>query len=313
MYKLNNVIPCLRPNDTVCVVAPGMASDPKNLAKIKEFIHSWGLKPHIPKDIFKKGYISANSLEKRFEFLKEALLADESKMVWYIRGGYGSHELLPLLSKLPVSPPKIFCGFSDATSLHIFLTQNWDWQTLHGMHLDKIVQGKVNKNQLSQLKKIIFGEIEKISFNQLKPLNRQAEKTTDIHGTVAGGNLITLQSHIGTPWELNSKGKILFFEDIGERAYRLKRVLVHLKQIGAFKEARSVVFGEFTGCLEPDGKNQVPKILKEFANEVNIPVFHKLPCGHGLNQWTLPLGTDAQIYKYKQKYVFNISTGISEV
>lgn len=314
MYKVPDPTKPLQKGDTVCVVAPGMASDPNNLLKIKHFLNAWGLNAHIPKDIFKKGFISSNSVSKRLEFMEQALLAEESKMVWCIRGGYGAHELLPALQKIKKpKEKKIFCGFSDASSLHSFLIQNWGWTTLHGPHLDRLIQDDFVKSQREQIKKIIFGDLPSVTYKQLKPLNVKAEKLSELHSTIVGGNLITLQSHVGTPWALEANNKILFFEDIGERAYRISRVLTQFQQLKMFNSCRAIVFGEFTGGLEPDGKNLIPKVLKDFAEAQNVPVFHKLPCGHGANQWTLPLGTETQIYRVKDKFICDISTGIAEV
>ena len=143
---------------------------------------------------------------------------------------------------------------------------------------------------------------------KLKPLNSVAKKSKKMKGSVVGGNLVTLQSSLGTSFELQSKGKILFFEDIGERAYRGSRILEHMGQLNFFKGARAVVLGQFTGGREPQGKSLVPELLKTFAQSQKIPIFSGLKAGHGKNQHPVPLNTQAELQCGLNPYV-EIHTG----
>ena len=83
---------------------------------------------------------------------------------------------------------------------------------------------------------------------------------------------------------------------MGERAYRIDRILEHGKQLGLFKEVKAVIFGPFVDCKEPRGQNLIPRLLKQFADSIRCPVFSGLGSGHGPNQHPLPLGTEAKIF-----------------
>lgn len=300
----------LQPGDVVDLVAPGFACSPEHLEGAIEFLRTWGLKPRIWKKIFAKDVISSNTDEKRFAMLKEALLADDSKAVWCVRGGYGSIRLVPELVKLkkPKGPPKLFIGLSDISTLHVHLNQAWGWPTVHGPLLDRLGAGKAQPKYVRELHQFVFGETAEIEFAKLKALNAAAKVSGEVKGVVTGGNLITLQSTFGTkaPWQTD--GRILFFEDIGERGYRVDRVLEQFRQMGLFDRARAVVFGQFTGGLEADGSTRVPQVLKRFAENAKIPVLSGLESGHDVVQRPLPFGTPS-VLSLGEKGVLRCATG----
>jgi muramoyltetrapeptide carboxypeptidase len=109
---------------------------------------------------------------------------------------------------------------------------------------------------------------------------------------MGGGNLTVTQSHLGTKFYREPKGQIIFFEDLGERGYRVDRILKQLEMAGYFRNVAAVVFGDFTGSLEPaQAPSKVPAVLERFASSMKFPVFSGMPIGHGENQRPLPLGT----------------------
>ena len=281
--------------DIVDVIAPGSSVAPQVLEGAIEFLKSWGFVPRVPEEIFGKDVICATDDATRLRLVKEALLAKDSKAIWCIRGGYGSNRLIPELAKLrkPAGDPKLFIGLSDITSLHVFLNQNWGWPTIHGPLLDRFSKKTVRPEWLREMHDFVFGRMDSIEFADLKPMNAAAKKSGKVTGTVSGGNLITLQSTLGSKASWKTKGQILFFEEIGERGYRVDRVLAQLEQVGAFKVAKAVVFGDFTEGQEPDGSDRTPGILQRFADITKIPVFSGVPCGHDVVQRPVPFGTKA--------------------
>ena len=283
----------LEKGDIVDIVAPASHCAPERLNGAIRFLIDWGLKPRVPQKIFGKDVICANEDGVRFEQLMTALTAEDSKAVWCLRGGYGSNRLVPELLKkrAPKIQPKLFIGLSDITTLNLFLNQEWGWAAIHGPMLDRLGRGETKPVYLRELQRVYFGETSEIAFTKLKPLNEAARVRGEIRGPVTGGNIVTLQSSLGTklPWE--TKGKILFMEEIGERGYRVDRILEHFRQAGVIDKARAIVLGDFTGGEEPDGKSRVPKVIRRFASELKIPVFSGIQSGHGAIQRPLPLGT----------------------
>ena len=287
MYKL----PTLKAGDRVEIIAPASRCADHLIADICDLLTSWQLTCTVSNDIFGDDLLCANSDSNRFHFLKDALLNPNSKAIICARGGYGSMRLIPELTQIaPVATPKLFIGMSDITALNIFLQQNWQWPTLHGaLALDKF-----SPESIAATKSILFGDVKQVTF-KAKPLNALAEKSKTISAIVTGGNLCVMQAGIGTAWQLNGRDKIILLEDIGERGYRVDRMLEHLTQANMFKHAKAIVFGDFIEGNEPDGSSLVEPVLARFANACDIPVMQIAGVGHGYTNLSMPLGTPAQI------------------
>ena len=288
----------LNPGDIVDIVAPASASTNRGLEKAIQFVESLGLVPRVPKDIFGGDNKFCSQSDKyRFRHLQKAIYAKDSKAIWSLRGGWGSARLLPRLTRLKApEQSKIFIGYSDITSLHLFFNFSWNWPTIHGSMLEELGgRGQVNHRELSDFQKLIFGETDFLQYKGLIPLNNPAHQKKTIKGVIVGGNLTVIQSSLGTPWQMSSRGKIVAIEDIGERGYRVDRMLVHLEQAGFFQGARAIVFGDFVGCEESDSSNLWKEAQNLFAKKSPTPVLKGLPFGHGDSQRPLPLFTPAQL------------------
>lgn len=300
----------LRPGDIVDVVAPGFRCSDEDLEKGIQFLKSLGLEPRVPADLFKDDILCANSDEYRFQHLKKALLAKDSKAVWCVRAGYGAIRFIGKLQKVKKPRrPKLFVGYSDATTILHFLSQFWGWPCLHGPLLDRLgANEKVTPEEIDELKAVIFGHQSVVKFDQLTALNKAAEKVSKVKGKIFGGNLAVFQTVVGTSLH-KLKDEILFFEDVGERGYRVDRMLQHLEQAGIFKKVKALVFGTFTGGQEKDGRNLIVPVLKRFAEEQKFPVLIGLNAGHGDYQRPLFFHTPAELLpKAGELYV---QTGIT--
>lgn len=300
----------LKEGDTVDIIAPGFAPRPNELRGALHFLKSWKLKPRAPQGLIQKHFLHSNSDERRFHFLKQALLAKDSSIIWCLRGGYGANRLWPELMKLKKpARPKLIVGYSDATSLQHFVTQEWGWPTLHASTLDRLGKNVSPLWMVEELKNLLEGKDSHTLFRNLLPMNSVSRKNKSLHGSVIGGNLITLQCSLGTPTQPDLAGKILFLEEIGERAYRIDRALVHLLQSGVLKGCRAIVFGDFFKCEEPTGKKLYKHALQRFADEISIPVWSGVEMGHGEIQRPVFLGTRAQILGGK-KGILKIDSGV---
>ena len=130
-------------------------------------------------NIFGRDVLSSNNDRARFEQLRAALEAPDSRAVWCLRGGYGSLRLIPELVKikLPDIPAKLFIGISDITSIYLYLNQAWQWPTIHGPLLDRLGKGLAKPKFERELMKVVFGEITELEFPRLRPLNAAAQKS----------------------------------------------------------------------------------------------------------------------------------------
>lgn len=292
-----NLWPPLQAGDVVDVISPGSASPLEQLDKSKKFLTSWGLIPRIPAGLMAPHYFHSNDDEHRFEFLKAALLSD-SKLIWCLRGGYGSNRLLPRLAKMKKPKTrKLLLGLSDVSSLHVFLNQEWKWPTIHGPLLDRFALDKVGPKEKAEMKQVLFGRQTEIVFTGLHAMNKAAEKVKRLKAPMTGGNLLTLESAIGTPWEVDLKGKFLFLEEVGERGYRVDRMFEHFEQAKILKGCKGVFIGDFTGGEEADGTSMVKPAIRRWAESAKVPVWKGVPCGHDEIQRPVIFGSPVELIR----------------
>lgn len=287
----------LKEGDIVDAISPGYASPQKDIDGSRAFLLRWNLNPRIPKNLIKPHFLHSNEDEKRFQFLKEAMESRDSEAIWCLRGGYGSNRLIPMLAKLKKpKTPKLVIGLSDVTSIHVFLNQVWKWPTLHAPILDRMGRGVSLPRHEKEFRDLLFGKTTEIEFKKLKALNDVARETRQIKSKIVGGNLTVLQSTMGTPWQINADRSLLFIEDIGERGYRLDRILEQFRQGGVLKKCDGIILGEFMGGEEPvTGKDNFKQLFKRWADDLEIPLYSGLESGHGKIQRPVPFNTKCEL------------------
>ncbi len=286
----------LNPGDTVDIVAPASKCHPSVVIKLEKLLNSWGLRSQTPNDLFGHHVLYANTDEKRFAHLCNALTNQTSKAVWCLLGGFGTTRIIPLLNQIkPPNQSKIFIGFSDITALHIFLQVKWGWKTIHGPSGYQASLNKISKDSIEMLRKFIFHHNDGQTYENIKPLNELAKKNILIEAPLIGGNLTMIATTLGTPWQIEAENKILFIEETNERAYRVDRTLNHLKQAGILQNIKAILFGDVIDKGEPDGRFLVAKIIHDFAQQCNCPVFQISNIGHGPINNPILLGSPTQL------------------
>lgn len=274
MIKINK-------GDTVDIVAPaGFSSADRLIAAVNE-LGKWGLQCRSKIDFESFHPYHSDEDDVRIADLKAAIQSD-SKIIWCLRGGYGSARLLSALSKMKKpKQKKILIGYSDITALHLFFNQKWGWETIHGPMITAFSDKNLDQQCLKELKDQLIARKNRSLF-KLSALNEKAEKSrSKISGKLIGGNLAIVQSLLGTKYKMNSKGKIVFLEDINEKGYQIDRMLNHLQMSEALKGAKAIIFGEFLGGQEVSGENYVNFALTRFALAQKIPVYLTCEFGHG--------------------------------
>ena len=211
--------------------------------------------------------------------LKNAMLADDSAAVWCLRGGYGASKLIPELDKIDFSNTnKPIIGFSDITALHIYFTQKYNICTVHGRTLSEYFHKKVTELEIIKMKDLLLG---KGYIQNLSPVNNVSKSAGSITAEITGGNLVLIESSLGTHWQINAKDKILLIEDAFERGYRIDRSLNHLKQAGIFDEVAAVIFGDISCEPEKNGVLKCEDAIEEFIKSSSVPIYRTNDFGHG--------------------------------
>lgn len=243
------------------------------------------------------GYLSGTD-EVRARDVNALFRDDEVDAIFCVKGGYGTMRMLDQLDYEAVKAnPKIFLGYSDITAMHIAYLEKCGLVTFHGpMPASCWVDDMDDYSFRSMLQMTMEPEAEMIIRNPA-----DIEARTVIPGTaegmLVGGNLSLIDGLLGTPYELDTKGKILFLEDIGEKTYRLDHMLTHLRLAGKFDDCAGIVLGTFVDCpIEfPDFGFSLEEIVRDVVEPCGKPIFTGLQAGHCSPKMTLPLGVHCRM------------------
>jgi muramoyltetrapeptide carboxypeptidase len=306
--RAKKLIPAIQKGDIIDIVAPASGCTRAELHASMRALRNYGLVPRVPKEILGRSYLFSNDDAIRLKHLERAIGAADSKMIWCLRGGYGSIRLLEEMTRWKKPPTaKIFQGFSDITTLHSFFNERWGWSTYHGPLFARLGTGIPSRKELVGFWNVVDGAVSEVSFAGLKKIGGKMSGV--IHGPIKGGNMAVLQSALGTPFALRPKGAILFFEDVGEKPHRVDRMFTQFAMAGWFDEAKAVVLGRFQNESARDRKIIWQDVIPRFARAHSIPIFSGLPVGHDPKlQMTLPLNTPAEL---SANGVLRVETGIA--
>jgi muramoyltetrapeptide carboxypeptidase len=188
--------------------------------------------------------------------------------------------------------PKIFVGYSDVTNLHVNFNQKCNLVTFHGPMVKSNMLNNFDTFTRESFVKALNMEVELILDN---PVEEDFMVMAEGHaeGIIVGGNLALLTSMIGTPYEVETKEKILFIEDVGETVARLDRMMYQLKYSNKLQDAKGIIFGDFTDCINTrDDSFTVIEMLKDILSDYKKPVMYNIKSGHCSPMSTIPLGTN---------------------
>jgi muramoyltetrapeptide carboxypeptidase len=296
----------LRPGDTVGLITPSSyVSDPERLMQAERLVNYLGLKPKFAKNVKRRAGYLGGSVQERVDDL-HAMFADrEVKAIFAIRGGYGAAQLLDRIDyDLIRRNPKIFAGYSDITALHLAIHQRTGLVTFHG----PVALSRFNDYTLEHFKQALFstrplGELknppEANPIVWRHPVRALREGMAS--GPLIGGNLSLVASTMGTPFEIQTEGRILFLEDVDEQPYSMDRMLTQLRLAGKFKGIRGLLVGECAGCRPRDYQPSfestfsLAEVLDNILGELTVPILSGLVIGHTEDQLTLPLGVRATL------------------
>jgi muramoyltetrapeptide carboxypeptidase len=280
----------LNKKDKIAIVASAGKIAKEKVGVAVNIIKEWGLKV-IPGDhLFKDHYQYAATDNERLDDLQQALDDESVKAIFFARGGYG---IIRILDRLDFSAfkknSKWLIGFSDITIFHSHIHQIYNIETIHGT----MAAGLMDHESEESLRKILFGESLKYEF-KTHPLSRKGKAK----GVLVGGNLSILCSLIGSVSDLDTEGKILFIEDIGEYLYRLDRMMWQMKRSGKLSKLKGLIVGGLTEMK--DGDNPFGKtayeIISEAVTDYDYPVCFGFPAGHQEDNRALVLGRKVNLY-----------------
>lgn len=286
--------PYLKKGDQIALIAPsGLIEDEQAFIKAEQWLESLGLKSVRGKNAMKKFGTYSGTDAQRLSDLQRAMNDPEIKAIWAVRGGYGAMRILSHLNfRLFTKHPKWLIGLSDITAFHN-LWANYKIESIHGlMPIQFTRTPQPSDEALESLKHALFGH--KVSYeiksNELNRLGKGA-------GKIVGGNLSLIAGLLGTPYQLKTKGKVLFLEDVGEYSYRINRKLFSLKLAGLFDNLEGLIVGSFTDIKDSDTPfNQtINEMILEVTHDKKYPIMFDFPAGHIQDNRALILGRKVKL------------------
>lgn len=270
------------------IVAPAGKTPQEDFNNLISFLNSKGYEVSYSEDIITNEYpYHSNSDEFRAEDFINALEDETVDVIWCLRGGYGSARLYEYLQDVEVKGNKTLIGFSDITALHLMLESlDLGVYSIHSHVLTKF-KASFDQEDAAILDELIFDGDVNYSYELTRLNNIDYE---DISGPATGGNLCVITTSLGTEWQIDADGKVLFLEDIGESGYKIDRMLNHMLQAGAFEGVKAIIFGEFSDC---DANTDYA--LARFAESMKCPVFKCDNFGHGKYNYPFVYGEEVSI------------------
>lgn len=291
----------LKAGDTVAIVAPSgiLKNREREITQAVEILKSWGLHTVVGKHVFSKDNHFAGTDDERCEDFQNAMDDPKISAIWCARGGYGTVRILDKLNYTKFKKnPKWLIGYSDITALHSQF-HNQGIQTIHALmcvsltkDLDEI------KESLNTFKSALFGNPENYILK-----GSTYNRTGETKGELVGGNLTLLHTMLGSDTSIDTSGKILFIEEIGEYKYHIDRMLQSLKRAGYFINLKGLVVGDMSRMRKNTTLwgSSVEQLILDALSEYDFPIAFNMPAGHEKDNRALVLGNAIELKVGKEK------------
>lgn len=299
----------LKKGDTIAIIAP--SSNPFEEGNI-EFTYQWlaelGFKYKLGKHVFDTWGDMAGLDEARLADFHDMWRDESVAAVMPLRGGTGSVRLLPHINfEMIKANPKIIIGYSDTTGLLIPIHQKTGLVTFHGPLLGSFFESAYSyhyyQKALTKAKPmgLISDPISKAPWKPEYPPTRMIIAPGHARARLIGGCLTLIRQLMGTPFEIETEGRLVFIEDVKEEPHNIDRMISQLLLAGKLQKAAGIIVGECSGCVPGARRNVLPlnysveRILRERLGDLGIPVIYGMKIGHSKEKVTLPLGVMATL------------------
>ncbi|HXY12991.1 MAG TPA: LD-carboxypeptidase [Terriglobales bacterium] len=288
--------PALRPGDTVGIVAPASNIKPELLEVGCRALRKLGYKTFYFDSILHQDLYFAGSVERRVRELQEMFKRPEVRAIICARGGYGANYLLDKVDLNTIrAHPKIFAGYSDITTLLTYFTDSTGIITFHGPMVTKDFARADGFDSSSWRNAVSATGDWALPLDSRSGVKALADGSAE--GILYGGCLSMLAASLGTPYEIQTSGTILFMEDVATKPYQIDRMLMQLRLAGKFDGVQGIIFGEMLDCLQSGDQNYtLEEVIMRVVGDLGVPIVFGLRSGHVSKQnVTLPIGVRAQL------------------
>jgi muramoyltetrapeptide carboxypeptidase len=276
-------------------VAPASGCPHESVSQGVQELERWGLEVVVDERVFATRHYLAGHAELRAAHFIEAWTDPGIAGLVCTRGGYGSVQILPFIEQADVAEtPKVFVGYSDITSLLVWLGQAGRMVTFHGPMLDTRLGGGDGRYDRESFERALMSTDP---MGALQPEGLETLQAGEASGVLVGGTLTQLVASLGTPYAFDPPaGHVLFIDEVNERPYRLDRMITQLRLAGLLARASAIVFNALPGCVEPNGSVTALDAVQDALSGFHGPVLFGFPSGHTPGALiTLPFGVRATV------------------
>lgn len=292
----------LKAGDTIGIIAPANYTGDSAQSEI-DYLISRGFKIVYGQSYYSKWYGFGGRDDVRANDINQMFANPNIDAIFAIRGGYGAIRFIDKLNYETIRKnPKIFSGYSDITTLLIAINEKTGLVTYHGPMSSNFreipfeTENSFNKTFLSNEK------INLLEFDNTYTIMKSGRG----EGKITGGNLSLIVASLGTPYEIDTDGKILFVEETGEASYRVDRMFQQLKLAGKFKNLKGIILGDFRGAKTQDPTDMtLEEVFYDNFGKMNIPIIKDFKSGHVRPFVTVPIGANAKIDTYKREIIID--------
>ena len=289
----------LSPGATLGIIAPASpAYDPLEVEHGRKILEELGFRIVLAPNSLRKNRYLAGTDAERLSDLIHMFLNPTIDGLLCLRGGYGCMRLLSQIDyRIIRNNPKILVGYSDITALQLAIWKHAGLVTFSGPMLVSDFGRQAGEYTLKHFDKALTSPFALGTIPPAPGARCEVLRPGRASGRLLGGNLTLIAATLGTPYEVDTRGSILFLEDVDEQPYRVERMLQQLRLAGKFRFVEGIVFGEFTGCEAKEDTNSfsLQEVIREAIKDTAVPCYYGLAAGHGLNKATLPLGVKTEI------------------
>lgn len=286
----------LQAGAVVGVVAPSSPVSEKRVRECCTVLKNMGFRSRCADNLStsKGGYLAGDA-RVRGEWINRMFADSDIDAIFCIRGGDGSNQIMKYLDLDVIREnKKIFVGYSDITNLHLVFNQQCDLVTFHGPMVSSNMVDRFDPESRVALYEALMAESEYLYHPPAgQPL--KIARGGSAEGILTGGNLTLLATSIGTPYEAELDGKILFIEEISGHIGNMDRNIYQLRNAGKLKNVQGILLGQFTGCSQDADDYGIVEVVAEATADLNIPILYNVQSGHGFPMITLPMGAKCQM------------------
>ena len=295
--------PFLSFGDTIALAAPARKISKEEIFPAEQWLKSAGFNVFYDERLFAENHQFAGDDTCRARYFQDLLDNDTVKAVWCVRGGYGSVRIIDRLDFSRFRQhPKWVCGYSDITVFHNHIQQNLQTATLHTTMPINVTE---NNTQSTACRSFIDALTGKTLTYEIAshPLSR----TKPFSGILTGGNLSMLYSLIGSPSDIDTTDKVLFFEDLDEYLYHIDRMMLNLKRSGKLSHVKALLVGHLSDMHDntvPFGKT-AEEIVADHCQEFEFPLIFNVPAGHLPDNRAFRMGCQVEGIIKDNKFIIN--------